>query len=164
MTGSRAGRTMTSNNKKLVFFEKWIDPLAETLIAETQGIETVRLSYDAPEEDNWRAMAEAHGYQIRPGAELKAPWFGSRALLAACPNLLAICTPGVGYDIVDVDACTEAGVLVGNQAGANSAAVAEHALGLMLALSKKIVVADRALRRPGRLYRFLFTGNELHGK
>jgi len=155
---------VAQQNKKLVFFEKWIDPLAGTLIAEEKGIDVVRLTYDAPEEDNWQVMAEAHGYQIRPGAELKEPWFGSRELLDACPNLLAICTPGVGYDIVDVEACTEAGVLVVNQAGANSAAVAEHALGLMLALSKKIVVADRALRQPGRLDRFLFTGNELHGK
>ncbi len=63
-----------------------------------------------------------------------------------------------------MDACTDAGVIAVNQAGANSAAVAEHALGLMLALSKKIVAADRALRKPGRLDRFLFTGNEIHGK
>jgi D-3-phosphoglycerate dehydrogenase len=151
-------------HKRLVFFEKWIDPVAETMIAEVPGVEVVRLTYDAPVEDNWRVMAGAHFYQIAPGAELKEPWFGSRALLAACPNLLAICTPGVGYDIIDVDACTEAGVIVVNQAGANSAAVAEHALGLMLASSKKIVAADRAMRRPGRLDRFLFTGNELHGK
>jgi D-3-phosphoglycerate dehydrogenase len=151
-------------HKRLVFFEKWIDPVAEAMIAEVPGVEVVRLTYDAPAEDNWRVMADAHFYQIAPGAELKEPWFGSRELLAACPNLLAICTPGVGYDIIDVAACTEAGVIVVNQGGANSAAVAEHALGLMLALSKKIVVADRALRQPGRLDRFLFTGNELHGK
>jgi D-3-phosphoglycerate dehydrogenase len=150
--------------KKLVFFEKWIDPIAETLIAAAGGIEVIRLSYEAPADENWRVMAAAHGYQIAPRAELKEPWFGTRELLAACPNLLAICTPGVGYDIIDVGACTDAGVIVVNQAGANSQAVAEHALGLMLALSKKIVVADRALRKPGRLDRFLFTGNEIHGK
>jgi D-3-phosphoglycerate dehydrogenase len=150
--------------KKLVFFEKWIDPLADTLIAEHANIEVSRLSYADPLEANWRAMAAAHAYQIAPGAELKEPWFGNRELLAGCPNLLAISTPGVGYDIVDIDACTEAGVIVINQAGANSEAVAEHALGLMLALSKKIVFADRALRLPGRLDRFAFTGNELYGK
>ena len=155
---------MSQQNKKLVFFEKWIDPLAETLIAEVPGSEAVRLSYDDPEEANWRAMAGAHGYQIRPGAELREPWYGSRELLARCPNLLAISTPGVGYDIIDVPACTEAGVLVVNQEGANSEAVAEHALGLMLALSKKIVIADRALRQGGKLDRFRFTGNELNGK
>jgi D-3-phosphoglycerate dehydrogenase len=150
--------------KKLVFFEKWIDPLADTLIAEHADIEVTRLSYADPAERNWRVMAAAHAYQIAPGAELKEPWYGNRELLAACPNLLAISTPGVGYDIIDVDACTEAGVIVVNQAGANSEAVAEHTLGLMLALSKKIVFADRALRRPERLDRFVFTGNELHGK
>jgi D-3-phosphoglycerate dehydrogenase len=150
--------------KKLVLFEKWIDPLADALIAEHPDIEVMRLSYADPLEANWRVMAKAHAYQIAPGAELKEPWFGNRELLAACPNLLAISTPGVGYDIIDVDACTEAGVIVVNQAGANSEAVAEHALGLMLALSKKIVAADRALRQAGRLDRFSFTGNELYGK
>ncbi len=63
--------------RKLVFFEKWIDPIAETLIAQADGIEVVRLTYDAPTEANWRIMAEAHGYQIAPGAELKEPWFGT---------------------------------------------------------------------------------------
>jgi len=150
--------------KKLVFFEKWIDPLADRLIAEHADIEVTRLSYADPLDANWRAMGQAHGYQIAPGAELKEPWFGTRELVAACPNLLAISTPGVGYDIIDVEACTGAGVIVVNQAGANSEAVAEHALGLMLALSKKIVFADRALRQPGRLDRFAFTGNELYGK
>lgn len=150
--------------KKLAYFEKWIDPLADTLIAAHADIEVTRLSYADPLDDNWRVMAAAHAYQIAPGAELKAPWYGNRELLAGCPNLLAISTPGVGYDIVDIDACTEAGVIVVNQAGANSEAVAEHALGLMLALSKKIVFADRALRRPGRLDRFAFTGNEIYGK
>src|SRR6185503_3025852 len=113
--GSTGFEEQAMTTKKLVFFEKWIDPLAETLIAEVPGIEAVRLSYDDPEEANWQAMAEAHGYQIRPGAELREPWYGSRELLARCPNLLAISTPGVGYDIIDVPACTEAGVLVVNQ-------------------------------------------------
>jgi D-3-phosphoglycerate dehydrogenase len=48
---------------------------------------------------------------------------------------------------VDVDACTAAGILVCNQAGLHKEAVAEHALGLMIALSKTIGVTDRALRR-----------------
>ena len=64
-------------------------------------------------------------------------------LLARCPDLLAVCSAGAGYDIIDVDACTAAGVIVCNNSGPGREAVAEHALGFMLALAKKIVVADR---------------------
>ena len=52
-----------------------------------------------------------------------------------------------GYDTVNLKACTEAGVLCVNQAGGNKEAVAEHALAMMLSLTKRIVEADRAIRR-----------------
>jgi D-3-phosphoglycerate dehydrogenase len=71
---------------------------------------------------------------------------------------------GAGYDVIDVDACTRAGVIVCNQSGTNKEAVAEHALGFMLALSKKIVLSDRAMRKNKDLDRFLYTGNDLLGK
>ncbi len=45
---------------------------------------------------------------------------------------------GAGFDTVDVAACTKAGVIVVNQAGGNRESVAEHTLGLMLALTKRI--------------------------
>ena len=54
---------------------------------------------------------------------------------------------GAGYDTVDVDACTAAGVLVVNQSGGNAKSVAEHVLGMLLTLSKRILETDRALRR-----------------
>ena len=52
--------------------------------------------------------------------------------------------PGAGFDPVDVDACTAAGVVVVNQSGGNANSVAEHAVGMMLTLSKRIIEADRA--------------------
>src|SRR5262249_37457820 len=71
---------------------------------------------------------------------------------------------GAGYDVIDVDACTGAGILVCNQSGANREAVAEHAVGLMLAVSKKIMEADRAIRKEGTIERFRYIGTELAGK
>ena len=59
---------------------------------------------------------------------------------------------------------TAAGIIVCNQSGANKEAVAEHAMGLMLALSKKIMLADRAMRKQKNLDRFLYTGNDLLGR
>jgi D-3-phosphoglycerate dehydrogenase len=66
-------------------------------------------------------------------------------LLAKCPDLLVVSTSGAGYDTVDVAACTAAGVLVVNQTGANADAVSEHAVAMMLALTKNIAQTDRAV-------------------
>src|ERR1700677_146953 len=91
-------------------------------------------------------LRRAHGYQIHPRTELRARWFGDAALLADCPKMLAIRSSGAGYDVIDVDDCTRAGVIVLNQSGTNKEGVAEHALGLILSLSKKIAVSERAMR------------------
>lgn len=147
----------------LVYFEFWVDPIAIDILAREPAIEPTRLEYSAPEAGNWSALARAHGYQIATRGELKAPWFGDASLIARCPNLLAITSTGSGYDIVDVDACTRAGVLVCNQAGANKEAVAEHALALMISLSKKIALADRLLRR-GHVDRYRINGRNIQGK
>jgi D-3-phosphoglycerate dehydrogenase len=153
-----------ANIKRLAYFERFFDPIAERMLAARPEIELVRLSYDQAERNIWSEITRAHGYQIRPRGELRAPWFGDATLLRRCPNLLAICSSGAGYDMVDVDACTAAGVIVCNQSGFNKEAVAEHAVGFMLSLSKKIGLADKALRREGILDRFKFTGNDIRGK
>ncbi len=70
---------------------------------------------------------------------------------------------GAGYDTVDVAACTAAGVAVLNQAGSNAAAVAEHTLGLMLGLSKRIGESDRRLHRGERFTRADAMGRDLAG-
>jgi len=155
---------MTLNSKRLVYFQAWMDPVAERLLRAAPEIDLVRLEYDAPESDNWAVLERAHGYQIQPRTELRHPYFGDPALIARCPDLLAISSSGAGYDMVDVDACTAAGILVCNQSGTNKEAVAEHALGLILALSKQIVRSDRAMRRVQGLSRHDYVGNDIRGK
>lgn len=152
---------MVTNSKKLIVFEKFADPIADRTLATRPDIDVVRLRYAGSEADGWTEFARAHGYQIGSRVELREPWFGDGKLIAKSPNLLAICSMGAGYDVIDVDACTKAGVIVCNQSGTNKEAVAEHALGFMLVLSKKIAQADRAMRRQRGLDRFLFTGNDL---
>ena len=85
-------------------------------------------------------------------------------LLRRAPNLLIVSRNGAGFDPVDVDACTAAGVLVVNQSGGNANSVAEHALGMLLTLSKRILEADRALRREANVNRNALIGNEAQGK
>ncbi|MDP6788101.1 MAG: hydroxyacid dehydrogenase [Rhodospirillales bacterium] len=155
---------MTENHKRLVFFESWMDPAAERLLGERSDIELSGLSFSRPAEENWPELERAHGYHVLPNGELREPFFADRRLIARCPHLLAITSTGAGYDMIDVDACTEAGILVSNQTGANKEAVAQHVLGMMLGLTKRIIQADRALRRDRAWDRMDYTGQELIGK
>lgn len=155
---------MTSKKKRLVYFENWVDPVAELILAKHADMALHRLRYADPQDDTLQVISQAHGYQIAPRGELEEPWFGDAGLLEKCPSLLAITSTGAGFDMIDVEACTAAGVIVCNQAGSNRDAVAEHALGMILCLSKKISVANRAMKRVDALDRFAYRGNDLRGK
>ncbi len=67
-------------------------------------------------------------------------------VFAASPALRLVARVGVGFDAVDVDAATAAGVAVTTTPGANSSSVADHALGLMLAAIRRIAEHDAAVR------------------
>jgi D-3-phosphoglycerate dehydrogenase len=83
-----------------------------------------------------------------------------RADLDAASALEVIGVPGSGSDHIDVAGATERGVLVVNAAGGQATAVAEHAIGLMLALAKRIAVSDRIFHVEGRFVgREHFTGD-----
>ena len=134
---------------RLVYFDQWTDPVAGEVLADHGGFDVTRLEITGDVDANWAALERAHGYQSLIRTELARnpgvaeQWICGPALLDRCPDLLAVCSAGAGYDIVDVDACTAAGVIVCNNSGPGREAVAEHALGFMLALAKKIVA-----RRP----------------
>ncbi len=66
--------------------------------------------------------------------------------ISGCENLLAIGRFGVGYDAVDVDACTANDVLVMITAGAVDRPVAEATIGWMLALTHHMLAKDRLVR------------------
>ncbi len=155
---------MVANIKRLAYFDSFMDPVALTILGERPDIELVRLDYAAPVPDSDAELRRCHGYQISPRTELREPFFGDAALLARCPDLLAISSTGAGYDMIDVDACTAAGVIVLNQSGTNKEGVAEHALGLILSLSKKIAVSERAMRTIPNLERRQYAGNDIRGK
>lgn len=70
----------------------------------------------------------------------------SRALIEAAPKLKLIQAPGVGYDGIDLAAAAERGVPVAIAVCGNPDEVAEYALMSMLAVSRRLVELDRALR------------------
>jgi D-3-phosphoglycerate dehydrogenase len=154
---------------RLVYFDQWTDPVARELLG-SSDLEITRLEITGDVAANWAALERAHGYQSLIRTELARnpgvaeQWICGPELLARCPDLLAVCSAGAGYDIIDVEACTAAGVIVCNNSGPGREAVAEHALGFMLALAKKIVVADRTMRRERVQDRSGLRSTELLGK
>ena len=86
-------------------------------------------------------------------------------LLAHAPRLRVVGRHGVGLDNVDLDACARRGIWVVYTPLANVEAVAEHAVGLMLAVAKRIVEGDRAVRAGEfAAARHRLVGQELHGQ
>jgi D-3-phosphoglycerate dehydrogenase / 2-oxoglutarate reductase len=72
---------------------------------------------------------EAHGLLVRHTVI-------DSAFLSELKSLKAVVRYGVGYDNIDVDACTRFGVKVANVQGYASHSVSDHALALMLACSR----------------------------
>jgi glyoxylate reductase len=84
----------------------------------------------------------ADGVVITPAVTVDAPY-----LDAAGDQLRIVANYAVGLDNVDLEAARELGVVVTNTPGVLTTATAEHAIGLMLALLRRIAEGDRALRR-----------------
>ena len=70
-------------------------------------------------------------------------------LLSHTPHARLVQEVGVGYDNFDLDALRAAGAVAANTPGANADAVAEHTILLMLALLKRLVPAESAVRQGG---------------
>lgn len=67
------------------------------------------------------------------------------AAMASAPSLKVISKHGSGTDTIDKDAASAHGIQVVAAAGANAAAVAEHALALLLACAKSVAQLDRRM-------------------
>jgi len=67
-------------------------------------------------------------------------------VLACAPKLRAIAKYGVGVDNIDLDYCKEHNIKVSRTVGANSEAVADYAMTLIMAVARKAVMIDRKCR------------------
>lgn len=88
----------------------------------------------------------------------------ARESLEECENLLAIGRFGVGYDSVDVEACTNANVLVMITTGAVDRPVAEATVGWMIMLTHHMLVKDRLVRDARWDDRARYMGRELRDR
>ncbi len=156
---------MTPNSNRVFYVNAVSHPVFLEILATRPDVHVDQLHNDSPADVVGPVLEQAHAYQI--GAtrdELALPFHGTAALLARTPNLLVVSSNGAGFDTVDVAACTAAGVLVVNQSGGNKEGVAEHVLGLMLALSKRIGETDRFMRAHPGISRTAFMGHDILGR
>ena len=86
-------------------------------------------------------------------------------LLDACPDLRAVCSMAVGYNNIDVPACTARGVLVSNAPDVLTETTADFGFALMMAAARRIAESEHFLRR-GEWTKWsvdLFAGADVHG-
>jgi len=156
---------MSVNNKRVFYVKDLSHQIYADILRARPDVRLDRLENESPETVAAPILAAAHAYQVGAARDELARHFHVDAdLLRRAPNLLIVSSNGAGYDPVDVEACTAAGVLVVNQSGGNAHSVAEHALAMLLTLSKRIIEGDRALRRDLNVNRNALIGTEAQGK
>ena len=131
-------------------------------MAEPEGLELLRraaevIQVNTPTQQDEvevvRAVKGIHAIIANPGG------FVTRNVVIAADALQVISVFGAGFDRVAVDAATERGILVVNNTGVGSNPVAEHALGMMIALAKDFRRADRMVREQGWAARARYFGD-----
>lgn len=156
---------MAVNNKRVFYVEPHLPRGFAEMLGKHPDIRLDRLEQHGDDAADAPILAAAHAYQASSTRqELVRKFHITADLLKRTPNLLIVSTAGAGYDTVDVKACTAAGVAVVNQTGGNKEAVAEHVLGMMLCLSKRIIETDRYMRRQSGIPRNSFMGHDLIGR
>ena len=104
-----------------------------------------------------KELADADALIVRSAVQVDA------ALLEHAKKLRVIGRAGVGVDNIDLEAATRKGIAVMNTPGANAVAVAEHTLGLMLAMARQVCRANE-LMHAGKWEKKSLQGSELRGK
>lgn len=135
------------------------------LVAEAiadKGIELLRAEHEV----DVRAVNPQELLEIVPAYDAVITRSASRItadVVARGVNLKVVGRAGVGVDNIDVDACTDRGIVVVNVPGGNTISTAEHTFALMLSLVRHIPQAMATLKG-GKWDRKNYTGQELYDK
>ncbi len=134
------------------------EPLHDVAMRFLEERAEVRLAPNWEERTILRLIGDVEGLIIRSNGRV------TRKILEAAPNLKVVGRHGVGVDNIDCQAAQDLGITVVYTPGANTEAVAEYCVGLMLALARHIVQGDKALRSGDWRARYRLIGTELFGK
>jgi len=152
--GYKAAEKSKGDTMKIVLAEK-VSPATLAVFAAEPGWEV--LTHDQLPDGLPAALADADALVVRSAVQV------DDALMEHAPKLRVVGRAGVGVDNIDADAATRRGIVVMNTPGANAVAVAELTIGLMLALARKLPVAN-ATMHAGKWEKKSLQGAELRGK
>ncbi len=120
------------------------------------GIEVVYKTNLSPE-DLIKELQDTDALIIRSSTKV------TKDVFAAVNKLKIIGRAGIGVDNVDCTVATERGVIVVNTPSGNATTTAEHAISMLMSLSRHIPQADKSMHQ-GLWEKSKFTGTEVTGK
>ncbi len=133
------------------------DPISQDGIAALRRCAEVDVKLGIPPDELISIIGEYDALVVRSETKVTAP------VIDAAKRLLVIGRAGAGVDNIDIEAATRRGIIVVNAPLGNTISAAEHAIALMLSLSRSIPQANASLKA-GRWDRQRFMGVEVRGK
>ncbi len=120
-----------------------IDAIASEGIAylRERGFEVDQVSSKLPKTELYGRLADYEAVITRSSTAVTADF------LARARRLRILGRAGVGVDNIDIDACSRQGVVIVNAPYGNVVSAAEHTVGMLLALLRKIPLANDSLKR-----------------
>ena len=114
-----------------------INEIAKEILEQGEGVQ-VDVLPTMSEDDLCKVISEYDALMIRSQTKV------TERILECGTNLKIVGRAGVGVDNVDIDAATKKGIIVVNSPDGNTKAAAEHALAMMLSMSRNIPKATDA--------------------
>lgn len=133
------------------------DPIEQVGLDILSQVAQVDVKTGLSPEELTKIIPDYDALMIRSGTRV------TKAVIDAGQQLKIIGRAGVGVDNVDVSEATRRGIVVVNSPEGNTIAAAEHALAMMLSLSRLIPAADQSVKA-GDWNRKAFTGVEVYKK
>ena len=133
------------------------DAINEKGIENLKEVAEVVVDTSITPEELANTIHEYDGIVVRSRTKLTAD------IIQKADNMKIIARAGVGVDNIDLDAATKKGIMVVNSPESTSITVAEHTMGLLLTLARKLSIADKSVKE-GKWEKKKFMGVELRNK
>ncbi len=132
-----------------------MSPSAEKILVDA-GLE-VDVNTGLPPEELQKIIGAYDALVVRSATK------ATSAIIDAAENLKVIGRAGIGLDNVDIPAASQKGIVVMNAPDGNATTAAEHAIGMMMSLSRNIPQATASMKE-GKWEKKSFMGREITGK
>ncbi len=132
-----------------------LSPAGAKILADA-GLE-VDINTGLPPEELKKIIGDYDGLVIRSATKV------TQEIIDAAENLKVVGRAGIGLDNVDIPAASQKGIVVMNAPDGNATTAAEHAIGMMMSLSRNIPQATASMKE-GKWEKKSFMGRELTGK